>query len=193
MREANVPSVPKCDKQIQVTGKSQHARYGTIRYAAFRENSPNVQIQQYTSPHRKISQRNAKPYHPAPKKKNGHRKFTASWIPYKVRALFLALLLGLDAIKNEAIPIMIKRIVHTTGNSHPGGDKGGLFNVANTFIPFLVKKPETAPVARGTAMQVISFLVSFFKNIPLSGLRRSADSIHFLCLLYFRMPVSIQS
>ncbi len=23
MREANVPSVPKCDKQIQVTGKSQ--------------------------------------------------------------------------------------------------------------------------------------------------------------------------
>ena len=34
---------------------------------------------------------------------------------------------------------------------------------------------------------------SFFKNIPLSGLRRSADSIHFLCLLYFRMPVSIQS
>lgn len=61
---------------------------------------------------------------------------------------------------------MIKRIVHTTGNSHPGGDKGGLFNFANTFIPFLVKNPETAPVARGTAMQVISFLVSFFKNIP---------------------------
>ena len=133
------------------------------------------------------------PYHPAPKKKNGHRKFTASWIPYKVRALSLALLLGLDVIRNEAIPIMIKRIVHTTGNSHPGGDKGGLFNVANTFIPFLVKKPETAPVARGTAMQVISFLVSFFKNIPLSGLGRFSDNTGFLCLLYFGIPFSIRS
>ena len=121
MREANVPSVPKCDKQIQVTGKSQ---------------------------------------------------------PCQIRDHQICSIPG---------------IVHTTGNSHPGGDKGGLFNVENTFIPFLVKKPETAPVARGTAMQVISFLVSFFKNIPLSGLRRSADSIHFLCLLYFRMTVSIQS
>ena len=85
------------------------------------------------------------------------------------------------------------RIVHTTGNSHPGGDKGGLFNFANTFIPFLVKNPETAPVARGTAMQVISFLVSFFKNIPLSGLGRFSDNTGFLCLLYFGIPFSIRS
>lgn len=190
MREANVPSVPKCDKQIQVTSKSQPCQIRDHQICSIPGKLPEcADTAIYKSPQKNKPEK----CHPAPKKKNGHRKFTASWIPYKVRALSLALLLGLDAIKNEAIPIMIKRIVHTTGNSHPGGDKGGLFNVANTFIPFLVKKPETAPVARGTAMQVISFLVSFFKNIPLSGLRRSADSIHFLCLLYFRMPVSIQS
>lgn len=129
MREANVPSVPKCDKQIQVTSKSQPCQIRDHQICSIPGKLPEcADTAIYKSP-----QKNK---------------------PEKCKAIL---------------------------------------NVANTFIPFLVKKPETAPVARGTAMQVISFLVSFFKNIPLSGLRRSADSIHFLCLLYFRMPVSIQS
>lgn len=52
----------------------------------------------------------------------------------------------------------IYKIVHTTGNSHPGGDSGGFCSAANVSMPPDVKSAASTPTPSGTARQSSNFL-----------------------------------
>ena len=50
--------------------------------------------------------------------------------------------------KYAATPMRMKSMVQTTGKSHPGGAKGGLYNVAYCSRESAVKREASAPVPR---------------------------------------------
>ena len=56
------------------------------------------------------------------------------------------------SIRYELIPIRMYRMVHTTGKSQFGGERGGFTIVSNISIPPLVRKAETTPTNNGTAI-----------------------------------------
>ena len=64
----------------------------------------------------------------------------------------------------DAIPIRIYRIVHTTGNSQPGGARPGLVIELKVSILFRVRSADRLPTARGMARQVIRFFHCIFKK-----------------------------
>ena len=76
-------------------------------------------------------------------------------MPYRISALFGGFF---DvSTRYDAIPIRIYRIVQTTGNSQPGGDRGGLLTDAKVSMLFCVNSAERLPTASGMARQVIRF------------------------------------
>ena len=83
------------------------------------------------------------------------KKLKASCIPYTVRAARF----GFPDVSTryEAIPIRMYKIVHTTGNSHPGGESSGLFNDWKTSIPPRVKSADKPPTASGSTIHKINF------------------------------------
>ena len=85
-------------------------------------------------------------------------------MPYAVRALSF----GFPDVSTiyDAIPIRIYRIVHTTGNSQPGGDRPGLVIELKVSILFRVRSAERLPTARGMVRQVIRFFHCIFKKHP---------------------------
>ena len=92
-------------------------------------------------------------YHSKLKKNIDHRKLTANWYVYIASALALSMGSAvLRAIKYADIPISVYRIVHTTGNSQPGGDKEGLISVLNVFMLSLVSRAASTPTISGIAM-----------------------------------------
>ena len=56
--------------------------------------------------------------------------------------------------------------------------------------PFLVKNPDTAPVATGIAIQLISFFVSFFTAFPPGLYKISQHNFFALVYLYFQILYS---
>ena len=65
-----------------------------------------------------------------------------------------------------------KRIVHTRGKTHAGGERGGFFKVWNVFIPSLVRKAERPPTDRGDGETDQEFLPFFFhKQSPVYRIR----------------------
>ena len=52
------------------------------------------------------------------------------------------------------------------GNTHPGGDRGGLFKVVKFLIPDLLSKADSPPTASGMSWAIRSFLVFIFMAIP---------------------------
>lgn len=58
------------------------------------------------------------------------------------------------------------RTVQTAGKTHSGGVSGGLRMVLNAFIPFLVRRAERPPTARGRRRQTDkTFHLRFFITI----------------------------
>lgn len=43
-------------------------------------------------------------------------------------------------------------MVHTMGNSHPGGESGGFIKELKSCIAFRVRRPDTIPTRSGSAM-----------------------------------------
>ena len=115
------------------------------------------------SSHRTTSQINANRYSSKLKKIIGQKKLNTSCIPYAVKALSF----GFPDVttRYEAIPIKIYRIVHTTGNSQPGGASSGFVIALKVSILFRVRREDRLPSARGMARQVIRFFHCIFKNI----------------------------
>ena len=102
-------------------------------------------------------------YHSKLKKNIDHKKLTASWYVYIVRAFALSIGAALlCAIKYADIPISVYRIVHTIGNSQPGGDKDGVSSVLKIFILFLVNRAARAPTISGIAMKRKGFKLKDF-------------------------------
>ena len=95
------------------------------------------------------------------------KKLKASCIPYTVRAARF----GFPDVSTryEAIPIRMYKIVHTTGNSHPGGESSGLFNDWKTSIPPRVKSADKPPTASGSTIHKINFFHCIFKESPHSN------------------------
>jgi hypothetical protein len=57
--------------------------------------------------------------------------------------------------------------VHTTGNSQPGGDRGGFFIVSHMDILLFVRKAATPPTIRGINMQTPKICFLFLIEISL--------------------------
>lgn len=64
----------------------------------------------------------------------------------------------------EAIPIRIKRTVHTTGKSQPGGDSAGLLIVSKVSMPPRVISADNPPTSRGIARQIKNCFVFLLIN-----------------------------
>ena len=62
----------------------------------------------------------------------------------------------------EAIPIKVYKIVHTMGNNHPGGERGGLFILWNSSIPPPVMNAATPPTKSGSTIHLINNPLSAF-------------------------------
>lgn len=60
-------------------------------------------------------------------------------------------------------------MVHATGNTHPGGDKGGLFNASKESIPFPLNNADNTPTASGMTRHTNSFFHCIFKWITSMG------------------------
>ena len=75
---------------------------------------------------RMISQINENKYASRLKKMIDQKKLNTSCIPYTVNAERFAF--PEVRTRYEAIPRRMYKIVHATGNSHPGGDSAGLFS-----------------------------------------------------------------
>ena len=80
------------------------------------------------------------------------------------------------------MPISAYRMLHTTGNSHAGGDSGGWFTVSlNVAAPSLDKKPDSAPIPTDSRIQNVyvfhvRFIVSPMERIcPDSALHSSEN------------------
>ena len=61
---------------------------------------------------------------------------------------------GVSSTIYEATPISTNSSVHTTGNSHEGGDSGGCFSASKSFILPIVKSAEKPPIAKGIIMDI---------------------------------------
>ena len=135
-----VPSVPECDKQIQVTGKSQPCQIWDHQVRGVPGKFPECTDATVHKSPQKISQRNAKTIPSRSKEEKRPQEIHGKLNPVQRQepCPCLCFLVWMRS-GEEAIPIMIKRIVHTTGNSHPGGDRAAYLILQNTFIPFLVK------------------------------------------------------
>ncbi len=141
-----------------------HSRYGIIIIPAASDILKNRVIVLKISIHRITSQIKEKKYQFRLKKKIDQKKLKISWSPYVIKADPFGFL---DvAARYDAIPIRIYRIVHTTGNSHPGGESFGLFIVSNVCIPFRVSSADRIPTPSGMTMQIIRVFHCFFIYIP---------------------------
>ena len=83
---------------------------------------------------------------------------------YRVSAFLLCISVLFSHTMYEAIPIRIKRIVHTTGKSHEGGESGGLLRDAKLCILSDVRSAESPPTKRGIAINKISFFQLIFRK-----------------------------
>ena len=117
-----------------------------------------------TSTSRITSQISANPYSPARKNSSGHAKLTASCTPYSPSVRFFAACGASDfQIRKLAQPISRYRIVHTTGNTQPGGDSGGCAKAANCAMLSIVSQAASPPTASGISRQMIK---AFRKHTP---------------------------
>lgn len=66
----------------------------------------------------------------------------------------------------DAIPIRIYRIVQTTGNSQPGGERAGFMIELKVSILFLVRNADKLPTVSGIARQIIRLFHCIFKKPP---------------------------
>ena len=56
-------------------------------------------------------------------------------------------------------------MLHTTGNSHIGGDSGGFLTASNNIMLSFVSSAEIPPTARGTATEMPSLFQSILTII----------------------------
>ena len=63
------------------------------------------------------------------------------------------------------MPMSVQRIVQTRGNSHPGGDNGGLLKRANMDMLSREIKLASSPVKSGIATKKMKVFQLNFKNI----------------------------
>lgn len=86
-------------------------------------------------------------------------------MPYIARALLIAIC-GFPDTKTryEAIPISIKRTVHTTGKSQPGGESDGLLIVSKVSMLPRVISADNPPTRRGIARQIKNCFVFLLIN-----------------------------
>ncbi len=105
------------------------------------------------------------------------KKLKASCIPYTVKAARF----GFPDVSTryEAIPIRMYKIVHATGNSHPGGESGGLFSDRKASMPPRVKSADKPPTASGSAIHKMNFFHCIFKESP--------PPVSYICCTFFYM------
>lgn len=58
------------------------------------------------------------------------------------------------------MPINIYSMLHTTGNTHDGGESGGFLMASNSIMLSFVRSADRPPTARGIAIEMISFFQS---------------------------------
>lgn len=79
---------------------------------------------------------------------------TASWMTNRFSPRLLWRLGGERDTLAAPMPIRMYRTVHTTGNTHPGGERGGfVMAVAYSAIPFRDSQPDSAPAPRLNRLQ----------------------------------------